>query len=116
MADFEGKLGEVEVNLAQAKSVISIMDKEIADLKVAVTHSEENFYNMGFTNAENSNEPIMFESWCYRFSEGWMAAVNVLDLPENSPSRDPEQMPLPKFSPYLPVQNQPRLKRNTAPA
>ena len=36
VANLEGKLGEVEVKLAQAESVISIMDKEIADLKVAV--------------------------------------------------------------------------------
>ena len=107
MADLEGKLGEVEVKLAQAESIISVMDKEIADLKVAVTQSKEKFYNMGFTNAKNSSEPVMFESWRYGFGEGWMTAVNALDLPENSPSRDPEQMPLPEFLPHPPIQNRP---------
>ena len=61
---------EAEVKLTQAESVISVRDKEIADLKVAVTQREEKFYNIGFTDVENSNKPIMFESWRYGFGEG----------------------------------------------
>lgn len=61
-ANLEGKLGEAEVKLAQAESIISVRDRGIADLKVAMTQSKEKYYNMGFTDAENSSEPIMFES------------------------------------------------------
>ena len=62
MADLEGKLGEVEVKLTQAESVISVKDEEIANLKVVVTQSEEKFYNIGLTDAENSSVPVTFES------------------------------------------------------
>ena len=103
MADLEGKLGEVEVKFAQAESVILVWDKEIVDLKIAVTQSEQKFYNMGFIDVENSNEAVMFESQCYRFREGWIAILNALHLPKNSPFRDPEQIPLPKPLPCPPV-------------
>lgn len=70
VADFEGKLGKVEVKFAQVESIISVMDKEIADLKVTVAQSEEKFYNMGFIDAENSSEPVTFESRRYGFGQG----------------------------------------------
>lgn len=76
-----------------------VWDKEIADLKVAVTQNEQKFYNMGFIDAENSNGAVMFESQRYGFGEGWIAAVNALHLLEKSPFRDPEQIPLSKPPP-----------------
>lgn len=36
----------------------------------------------------------------YRIGEGWVAIVNTLGLPKNSPFRDPEQIPYPE--PLLP--------------
>ena len=58
---------------------------------------------MGFIDAKNSSKLVMFESRHYRFDERWMATVNALDLPENSPFKDPEQMPLPEFPPHPPL-------------
>ena len=55
-------MGEVEVKFAQAESVILVWAMEIVDLKIAVTQSEQKFYNMGFIDVENSNEAVMFES------------------------------------------------------
>lgn len=43
VVDLEGKLGEAEVRLAQAESVISAKDKEVANLKEAVAESEFKF-------------------------------------------------------------------------
>ena len=45
---------------------------------------------MGFTDVENLSEPIMYQSQRYGFGEGWVAAVNVMDIPEESPFRIPE--------------------------
>lgn len=42
-AGLEGKLGEAEVRLAQAESVISARDKEVTNLKEAVAESEFKF-------------------------------------------------------------------------
>ena len=55
-------------------------DKEIADLKIIMAQSEDKFYNMGFTDAENSNKPIMLESRRYGFGKVWMAAMNALGV------------------------------------
>lgn len=61
-ADLKGKLGEVEMRLTQAKSVILAWDKEVAALKEAVAESNDKFYDMGFADVKNSSEPIMVES------------------------------------------------------
>ena len=62
------------MRLARAESIISARDKEIAELKAALDESKNKWYNMGFTDVENSTEPVMFQSWKYGFEEGWMAA------------------------------------------
>ena len=49
---------------------------------------------MGFADVENSNESIMLDSQRYRFGEGWMATVNALGLPKDSPFKDLNQIPL----------------------
>ena len=69
-----------------------------------MTQSEQKFYNMGITDAENSSEAVMFESQHYGFREGWIVVVNALHLPENSPFRDPQKIPLPKPPPRPLVQ------------
>jgi len=66
----ETKLGEIELRLIGAESIISMKDKEIAELKVALEESKNKFYNMGFTDTENSTEPVMFQSWQYGFGKG----------------------------------------------
>ena len=92
-ADLEVKFREIELRLAEAKSIILAKDKEVADLKVAMEESENKFYDLGFADAENSSDPIMFQSQRYGFGEGWMAAVTALSVLEESPFRNPEQIP-----------------------
>lgn len=75
----------MKLRLAGAKSVISARDKEVADLKVSMEESENKFYNMGFADAKNSSESIMFQSQRFGFSEGWMAIVSALGVPKESP-------------------------------
>ena len=95
----QGKLREVETKLTEATSIVSTHDKELADLKETMKMCEQVFYNMGFIDAENSSSAVVFQAWRLGFSEGWMAAVNAIGLPESSAFRDPDQIPLSNDSP-----------------
>ena len=83
------------MKLAQAKSVALACDKELTNLKKTMKRCEQMFYNMGFTDVVNSCDIVIFEAWKHRFFEGWMVAVNALNLPKSSPFKDPTQIPLP---------------------
>lgn len=86
----ETKFGEMEPRLAEAESIISVRNKEIAKLKAGLEERENKFYNMGFTNAVNSTEPVMFQSRRYAFSEGWMAVELAMGVLKDSPFRNPD--------------------------
>lgn len=79
--------------MGEAESIVTALDKEIVELKVALEERENKYYNMGFNNAENSTEPVMFENRKYGFSEKWMAAVAAMGLPKASSFRNPDQIP-----------------------
>lgn len=74
----------------EGPGIITTRDKEIAELKAILEESENKYYNMGFNDAENSAEPVMFENRKYWFREGWMAVVTAIGLPEDSPFRNPD--------------------------
>ena len=99
--EMETKLGEIKLRLAEAESINSPSDKEIAELKVTLEEGENKFYNMGFTDAENSVEPVMFQSRRYGFNEGWEVAVLALRVPEDSPFINPDQIPYPEPPPLV---------------
>ena len=46
-------MGEMELSLAEVESLISVRDKEVIDLKVALEESEDKFYDMGFADTES---------------------------------------------------------------
>ena len=56
--------------MASTKSIITARDKEIEKLKAALKESENKYYNMGFNDAENSVNPVMFKNQKYGFSKG----------------------------------------------
>ena len=56
---------------------------------------EEQFYDMGFSDAKNSSDPAIFQARRMGFMQGWIVAVEALNLLETSPFRDPTQLPLP---------------------
>lgn len=89
--DFQGKLEEAEVKLVEAANLVFARDKELADLKEITKTCEQVFYNMGFQGAQNSAGTIILQAWKFRFVEGWMAAVNVIGLPNTSPFRNADQ-------------------------
>ena len=104
LAKMGEKLGEMELKLAETKSLSLAQATEIAKLKAALTAAEDKWYNVGFSNAKNSVEPIIYQSWRHGFGEGWVAALQAMRVPSDSLLRNPEQIPYPE-SPLPPVQN-----------
>ena len=102
------------MRLAGAESIILARDKEIAELKAALDESKNKWYNMGFIDVENSVEPVMFQSWKYGFEEGWMAALSAMGVPEDSPLRNPDQIPYPEPPP--PTQNPTKVEEEDTPS
>ena len=39
---------------------------------------------------------MIFQAWKFGFTKGWMAVVNAIGLPDTSPFRSVDQIPLPK--------------------
>ena len=56
---------------------------------------EEKWYNEGFVDAENSVEPVVTQARKIGFEVGWFTALQVLGVHEDSPLRDPCQIPFP---------------------
>lgn len=96
VGDLQGKLGKTELKLAEIASLLSTLDKELTDLKRMAKARKQAYYNKGFKDTENSVRPVIFQARKFGFMEGWMAAVNVIGLPENSPFRSADQVPLPE--------------------
>lgn len=99
----EIKLGGTKLKLAEIESLNSANVKEIAELKAALEASENQWYNTGFANAENSMELVLYQSRWYGFYEGWMAALQAMGVPDDSPLRNLDQIPYP--NPPPPIQN-----------
>ena len=72
---------------------------EIAELEAVLDASEEKGYNEGFADAENSVEPIVLQAWHHGFGEGWLATLQTMGVAEDSPLRNPEQIPYPVPTP-----------------
>ena len=72
------------LNLAQAN--------EIADLKAALEACESKWYSEVFADAKRSVEPIVHQARSHRFGEGWLASLQAMGVPKDSPLRNPEQI------------------------
>ena len=91
---------ETEVKLAEAASLNSTLSEEVADLWAALEACESKWYDEGFANVEKSVEPMVMQARQLPFREGWMAALQALGVPEDSPLRDPGQIPIPNSAPF----------------
>ena len=89
------KKNETYVKLAEAISLNTTQAEELADLRAALGACEEKWYNEGFADAENSIEPVVTQARKIGFEVGWFAALKALKVPEDSPLRDPSQIPFP---------------------
>ena len=89
IAEVEGRLEGVELKLAEANSLNLAQANQIADLKVALEAYENKWYDEGFTDAEKSAKPVVHQARLYGFGEGWLPALQVMGVAEDSPLRDP---------------------------
>lgn len=64
-------------------------------MKETMKRYKQAFYNMGFTNVKNLCKKFVFKARRLKFFEGWMAAMNTINLPKSSLFKDPAQIPLP---------------------
>ena len=62
---------------------------------MALEACEEKWYNEGFADDDNSVEPVVNQARKIGFEARWFAALQVLGVPEDSPLRDPDQIPFP---------------------
>ena len=75
LAEAEDKVRAIKLKLAEAANLNLAQADEIADLKAALEAYENKWYDEGFTNAENSVEPIVHQARSHGFKEGWLAAL-----------------------------------------
>ena len=92
------KQNEMDLKLADMASQNVALTKELTDLWAALEACENKWYGEGFANTERGVEPVVKEARQLSFQEGWMAALDALGVPEDSPLRDPGQIPFPDSS------------------
>ena len=93
LTEMDTKLGGMELKLAEAESLNLAQVNEVAEPKAALESCKDKWYNVGFTNAENSVEPIIYQSQRHGFGEGWVATLQVMGVPDVSPLRNLKQIP-----------------------
>ena len=96
------KQNETDVKLTKAISLNTSQAEELTDLRAALEACEQKWYNEGFADAEKSAEPVVAQARRLDFKAGWFVALQTLGVPEDSPLRDPGQIPFP--SPVITVQ------------
>ena len=104
-AELLAKQNETDLKLAKAVSLNTTQAEELANLRVVLEACEEKWYNEGFADAENSVEPVVNQARRLGFEASWFTTMQVMGVPEDSPLRDPGQIPFPISTPA--VQNPP---------
>lgn len=59
-------------------------------MKATLEACEDKWYNAGFVEVENSVEPIVYQARRHGFEEGWMAALQAMEVPDDSLLRNPK--------------------------
>ena len=113
----EGKLEESDTKLAQALSVISARDRGLQAMRLNLEQAKQKYYGVGFDDIECSSCVVIFEARQKGFLYGWMAAVDAINLPSSSPSRDLNQVPLPEVPPMkVHVAEHPAVEEEDSPS
>ena len=83
--------------MAKAQSLNAALAEELVDLKAAFEACENKWNNKGFANAENSAKPVVHQAQKLGFEEGWFTTLQAMGVPEDSPLRNPNQIPFPNL-------------------
>ena len=79
---------ETDLKLAKAVSLNATLSEEVVDLRATLEACESKWYDEGFADAEKGVEPVVMQARQLSFQKGWMAALQALGVPEDSPHRD----------------------------
>ena len=112
-AELVTKQNETYLKLAKAASLNVTLSKEVADLRAALEACESKWYDEGFADAKKGVEPVIMQARHLSFQEGWMAALQALGVPEDSPLKDPSWIPFPDPSPVAQNPTGPTNKEET---
>ena len=82
---------------AEAISLNTSQAEELTNLRASLEACEQKWYNEGFADAKKSAEPVVDQARRLGFKAGWFAALQALGVPEDSPLRDPSQIPFPSL-------------------
>ena len=99
------KQNEANLKLADVVSLNTTQAEELANLRAALEACEDKWYNEGFADAKNFAEPVVNQARRLGFEASWFAVLQALGVPEDSPLRDPDQIPFPSST--LTAQNPP---------
>jgi len=94
-AELLAKQNEMDVKLAEAVSLNTAQAEELVDLRAALEAWEEKWYNERFTDAENFADLVVNQARRLGFEASWFTALQTLGVLEDSPLRDPGQIPFP---------------------
>ena len=80
-------------------------------MRATLEACEQKWYNEGFADTEKSAESVVVQARRLGFEAGWFAALQALGVPEDSPLRDPSQIPFPSpdtavQAPIVPVEEE----------
>ena len=62
LTEMDTKLGGMELKLAKAESLNLAQVNKVVELKATLEACKDKWYNAGFTDVENSVEPIIYQS------------------------------------------------------
>ena len=79
------RVEESDTKLAQALSLVTAKSAEMKTTKTQHTVVEWKFYDMGFLDAKNLVNNVVREAWLGSFTDGWVATLDLLNVPLNSP-------------------------------
>ena len=103
--ELEAELGIIELKLVEGASLNTVQVEELAKLKATLEACENKWYNERFVDMENSIKPVIQEARNLALDKGWLATLQALGVPKDSPLRNPNQIPLP--GPSTAAQNPP---------
>ena len=104
LAEVKDRLGGIELKLVKATSLKLAQADQIAKLKAALEACENKWYNEGFTDVEKSAKLVIHQARFHRFKEGWLVALQAMGVPDDSPLRNPAQIPYSVPSPPTQIQ------------
>ena len=108
------KVEKSDTKLTQALSVITARDIELTTVKEGLQQAKQDNYDLEFNDTKRSTNKVIREAQRAGYLEGWVAALDAINLPLTSPFRDLPQVPLPEDPPIeeVPQRGQVRVEED----